>query len=50
MKRIVFVLMLLVLDACVRKAEVRTPDIIRAERYLYTEAEDGHIYIAIALR
>src|ERR1041385_7790849 len=45
MKRIVFILTLLVLDACVRKAEVRTPKIIRAERYFYTTSEDGHIYI-----
>lgn len=38
-------LILLMISSCARKVEVRAPEIVRAERYLYTKTDDGRVYI-----
>ena len=45
MKRIPILLVFLVTTSCARKVEVRAPEIIRAERYLYIKDDDGRLYI-----
>ena len=45
MKRIIVLLMFLIMTACARKAEVRVPPFIRADRYAYVKDNDGRVYV-----
>ena len=45
MKNKSVLLILLMISSCARKVEVRAPEIVRAERYLYTKTDDGRVYI-----
>ena len=45
MKHSVVLLMLLMMSSCARKANVRAPNLIKTERYVWTKGDDGRVYI-----
>ena len=45
MKRILILLICLLPISCIRKVEVRAPEIIRGERYTYIKDDEGRLYI-----
>ena len=45
MKSKLVLLIFLMISSCARKIEVRAPAIVRTERYLYSKADDGRVYI-----
>ena len=45
MKRICILLSVLLLISCARKAEVRAPEILHAERFVYIKDAQGRLYI-----
>jgi hypothetical protein len=45
MKHSVVLLMLLMISSCARKVEVRAPNLIKTERYVWTKGDDGRVYI-----
>jgi len=45
MKRSIVLVLLPLVTSCARKTELRAPELIRADHYLYTKGDDGRVYI-----
>ena len=45
MKHVLVLLTFLMMTSCARKVDVQTPELIRADRYLYIKDDQGRVYI-----
>jgi hypothetical protein len=48
MRNIVVLIALLTTASCARKIEMRSPQVIRSERYYYVRDDDGRLYVVTA--